>query len=298
MTVTDSTPMTIGELATRTGVAVRTIRFYCDEGLLEVRRTAAGHRVFEPAAVERLRLLRRLRAFGIGLAAIAAVLSGERSIAEVIAAERAAADAAFEALSRRRSLLAAVAHSTPATLDLLAAVADPSAARIALGTFWRRQLAPLPRPVIEDFLDMNVPEPAPDARPEHLLAYAELVALATSPALSTAMADTIRHRRTPGVRDERRLLLDVADACLTAAPAVAAGRAPAPGAELDHYVDIHAGARGLTDSPAFRRRLLADTTETDDVRRYWQLTATLTGGAVTSGAAHLWLFDALTVSVA
>ncbi|MGV9431276.1 MerR family transcriptional regulator, partial [Nocardia sp. NPDC003648] len=62
--MTDSTPMTIGELATRTGVAVRTIRFYCDEGLLEVRRTAAGHRVFDRAAVDRLRLLRRLRTFG------------------------------------------------------------------------------------------------------------------------------------------------------------------------------------------------------------------------------------------
>ncbi|MFD5178991.1 MerR family transcriptional regulator [Nocardia sp. NPDC058379] len=296
--MTDSTPMTIGELATRTGVAVRTIRFYCDEGLLEVRRTAAGHRVFDRAAVDRLRLLRRLRTFGIGLTAIADVLSGTRSITEVIATERAAVDAEFAALSHRRALLAAVEHAAPAALDLLAAVADPAAARTALGAFWRRQLAPLPRPLIEDFLDMNVPEPTPDAPPEDLLAYAELVALVTNPALSTAMSDTIRHRGTPGVRDERRLLLDVADACLAAAPAVAAGRAPAPGAELDHYVDIHAGARGLADTPAFRRQLLADTADTADVRRYWQLTATLAGDAVTSGAAHLWLFDALTVAVA
>ncbi|MFE6921399.1 MerR family transcriptional regulator [Nocardia sp. NPDC057663] len=294
--MTDSTRLTIGELATRTGVAVRTIRFYCDEGLLDVWRTSAGHRVFDPSAAERLMLLRRLRSFGIGLAAIGDVLAGARSIEEVIAAERAALDHELDALSRRRSLLRAVEHAAPGSLNLLAAVTDPQAARDALGRFWRRQLTPLPTAVIDDFIDMNVPEPAADAHPEQLIAYAELVATVTNPALSAAMFDTIRHRATPGVRDERRLLFEVADACLSAAPLVASGRAPAPGAELDRYVDAHATARGLADTPAFRRRLLADAEGADRLRRYWQLTATLTGETVTSGAAHLWLFDALAAS--
>lgn len=294
--VTDSTRLTIGELATRTGVAVRTIRFYCDEGLLDVQRTSAGHRVFDPSAAERLMLLRRLRSFGIGLVAIGDVLAGARSIEEVIAAERAALDHELDALSRRRSLLRAVEHCAPDSLNLLAAVTDPQAARDALGRFWRRQLTPLPTAVIDDFIDMNVPEPAADARPEHLIAYAELVATVTDPALSAAMFDTIRHRGTPGIRDERRLLAEVADACLSAAPLVAAGRAPTPGAELDHYVDAHATARGLADTPAFRRQLLADAEGADQLRRYWRLTATLTGEMVTSGAAHLWLFDALAAS--
>ncbi|PWV80757.1 DNA-binding transcriptional MerR regulator [Nocardia neocaledoniensis] len=295
-TVTDSTRWTIGELAARTGVAVRTIRFYCDEGLLDVGRTSAGHRVFDPAAVDRLLLLRRLRSFGIGLAAIGDVLAGARSVAEVVAAERAALDLELDALARRRSLLRAVEEGAPEQLNRLAAVADPTVARTALAIFWRRLLAPLPSEVIDDFVDMNVPEPAADADPEKVLAYAELVAAVADPYFGPAMSATIRHRGTPGVRDHRRLLLDVADACLVAAPLVAAGRAPAPGPALDRYVEVHAAARDRADTPSFRRQLLADAGGVEPARRYWRLTATIAGDAVTSGAAHLWLFDALTVS--
>ncbi|WP_278264786.1 MerR family transcriptional regulator [Nocardia sp. AG03] len=43
--VTDNTDITIGELARRTGLSVRTIRFYCDEGILESRRSAGDHLV-------------------------------------------------------------------------------------------------------------------------------------------------------------------------------------------------------------------------------------------------------------
>ncbi|MFF2083940.1 MerR family transcriptional regulator [Nocardia sp. NPDC058176] len=300
--MTRDTYLTIGALADRTGVAVRTIRFYCDEGLLPVSRTATGHRVFDPAAVEQLTLLRRLRTFGIGLAAIAEVLAGTRSIAEVIAAERAALDAELDTVTRRRALLRAVEAAAPDQharhLTHLAAVVDPRAAYDTLATFWRRQLTPLPTSAIDGFLGMNIPELAPDADPGHLLAYAELVAAATNPALATAMSDTIRHRGTPGVRDERRLLFDIADACVTAAPRVAAGHAPRPGPELDHYVEVHATARARRDTPEFRRCLLRDTAGADrPVRHYWHLTATLTGDSVSSGAAHLWLFDALTESV-
>ncbi|WP_278264417.1 MerR family transcriptional regulator [Nocardia sp. AG03] len=295
--------MTIGELAARTGVAVRTIRFYCDAGLLPVGRTPTGHRVFAPDAVARLLLLRRLRSFGIGLAAIDDVLTGTRPLAEVIAAERATVEDELDALHRRRALLRAVDSATPgqqaATLDLLAAVVDPAAARDILIAFWRRQLAPLPATAIDGFLAMNVPELSADALPEELLAYAELIATVTDPGLATAMYNTLRHRGIPGVRDERRLLFDIADACLAAAPRVAAGHLPGPGPELDHYVGSHAAARRRRDTPAFRRALLTDVAGADHrVRRYWELTTTFTGDEVTSGAAQLWLVDALSVSTA
>lgn len=300
--VTHITHLTIGELAARTGVAVRTVRFYCDAGLLDAARTPTGHRVFEPSAVERLLLLRRLRSFGIGLPAIEDVLDGTRSIAEVIAAERAVVDDELDALHRRRALLRAVESAAPDThaehLNLLAAVVDPRAARDALVAFWRRQLTPLPTSAIDGFLSMNVPELTADADPEHLIAYAELIAAVANPDIATAMYDTIRHRGTPGIRDERRLLFDVADACVAVAPLVAAGAPPGPGTELDHYVAVHAAARGRHDTQAFRRQLLTDAAGADHrVRRYWHLTTTLLGEPVTSGAAQLWLFDALTASV-
>lgn len=301
--VTQNTLLTIGELAARTGVAVRTIRFYCDEGLLPAGRTATGHRVFEPGAVARLLLLRRLRAFGVGLTAIEDVLTGTRSLSEVIAAERAVIEDELDALHRRRALLRAVESASPGqhetTLDLLAAVTDPAAARDILVAFWRRQLTPLPTAAIDGFLAMNVPELPADAHPHELLAFAELIATVTIPGLAATMHDTLRHRGTPGVRDERRLLFDIADACLAAAPRVAAGHSPGPGPELDHYVGSHAAARHRRDTPAFRCDLLTDVAGADHrVRRYWQLTTTFTGDEVTSGAAQLWLVDALSASAA
>ncbi len=300
--VTHITYLTIGELAARTGVAVRTVRYYCDAGLLDAARSPTGHRVFEPGAVDRLVLLRRLRSFGIGLAAIEDVLDGTRSIAQVIAAERVAVDDELDALNRRRALLRAVESAAPDRrsehLNLLAAVVDPRAAHDVLVAFWRRQLAPLPTSAIDGFLSMNVPELTADAHPEQLIAYAELIAAVANPDVATAMYDTIRHRGTPGIRDERRLLFDVADACVAVAPLVAEGRPPHPGAELDHYVGIHATARGRRDTPTFRRRLLTDAAGADRrIRRYWYLTTTFTGAAVTTGAAQLWLLDALTTSV-
>ncbi|MFD3702494.1 MerR family transcriptional regulator [Nocardia sp. NPDC058658] len=300
--MTRITYLTIGELAARTGVAVRTVRFYCDAGLLDAARTPTGHRIFEPSAVDRLLLLRRLRSFGIGLPAIEDVLDGTRSIAEVIAAERVAVDDELDALTRRRALLRAVESAAPGAhyehLNLLAAVTDPRAARDVLVAFWRRQLAPLPASAIDGFLDMNVPELTADAHHEHLIAYAELIAAVSNPEIATAVYDTIRHRSTPGVSDERRLLFDIADACNSAAHLVAARQPPCPGPELDHYVHIHATARARRDTPTFRRQLLADAAGADHrVRRYWHLTATLTGEPVTSGAAQLWLFDALAASV-
>lgn len=300
--VTHITYLTIGELAARTGVAVRTVRYYCDAGLLDAARSPTGHRVFEPGAVDRLVLLRRLRSFGIGLAAIHDVLDGTRSIAEVIAAERVAVDDELDALNRRRALLRAVESAAPDRhsehLNLLAAVVDPRAAHDVLVAFWRRQLAPLPTSAIDGFLSMNVPELTADAHPEQLIAYAELIAAVANPDVATAMYDTIRHRGTPGIRDERRLLFEVADACVAVAPLVAEGRPPQPGAELDHYVGIHATARDRRDTPTFRRQLLTDAAGADRrIRRYWYLTTTCTGSAVTTGAAQLWLFDALTASV-
>lgn len=75
--------VSIGELSRRTGVPVRTVRFYCDEGILESHRSTGGHRLFDPATtVDQLNLVRRLRTLGLGLHAIIAVLTDTMSIAD------------------------------------------------------------------------------------------------------------------------------------------------------------------------------------------------------------------------
>jgi DNA-binding transcriptional MerR regulator len=105
--------MTIGQLATRTGLSVRRLRFYADEGVLpETGRTEAGYRLFGPEAVARARLVRTLRELGVGLDDVKRVLTEEASLADVAAAHARALDAQIRTLRLQRSLLGVVARTT------------------------------------------------------------------------------------------------------------------------------------------------------------------------------------------
>ena len=67
--------MKIGELADRTGVTTKTVRYYESIGLLaEPERTASGYRDYDTDAVERLCFVRDAQATGLSLAEIASVL--------------------------------------------------------------------------------------------------------------------------------------------------------------------------------------------------------------------------------
>ncbi len=68
--------MRIGELAERTGVTAKTLRFYEQGGILpEPPRTSAGYRHYEPAAVDRVAFIRRAQTAGLTLAQIREVLA-------------------------------------------------------------------------------------------------------------------------------------------------------------------------------------------------------------------------------
>ncbi len=293
----------IGDLAALTGVPVRTVRFYCDEGLLESHRSAGGHRRFPRSAVERLDLVRRLRGLGLGLAAIAAVVREERSVAEVVAAERAALDVELAALAWRRASLAAVEEAGPAEraarLALLAAVQDHRAARDALVGFWNRLfLAPLPRDLVSMFLEVSVPPLPVDPTPRQVLAYAEMVALAGDRTLLGRMQARARVN-LQRISDEAGLLTGIGEACHLARPLLLAGRKPEPGAALDRFVAAYADGQGGRDTPRFRRELLTTATVDRDprLRRYWSLVGEVTGEPVPVGVAQAWLVDALERSV-
>ncbi|WP_207400701.1 MerR family transcriptional regulator [Actinomadura roseirufa] len=302
MDVTDGTPdaaLGIGDLAGLTGVPVRTIRFYCDEGILEPGRSAGGHRRFDRSAVDRLRLVRRLRGLGLGLPAIAAVLTGDRSLGEAVAAQRAALDVELAALSWRRASLRAVEDAGPAEraarLELLAVAEDGAAARDALAAFWRRLvLVPAPADLALTFVSMGVPEPPADPTPEQVLAYAEMVALVGDRTLTRRLLARGR-ANVEEVREEKTLLTGLGEAIVMALPRVLAGEEPGPGEPLDRFVEAHAVVRGRRDTPGFRRALLPRVVADGDprLRRYWDLFGVVTGERVTGGAAHIWLVDAL-----
>ncbi len=289
--------MTIGELSGRTGVPVRTIRFYCDEGVLEAHRSAAGHRLFDAAtAVDRLQLVRRLRALGLGLHAIMGVLTGATSITDAVAIEKASLDTELAALTWRRAALAAVRDASPARLELLAAVGDRRRAYDDLVAFWRRLLTPIAPELFDAFVDMNIPAPPADPTPGQVVAYAELATAATDPVLTAALAKQLWRHDPTHVRDKRALLAGIAEACAIVDPLVAAHVEPRPGAELDRFLAAHAAARGVRPTAEFRRRLLSGADDDDPrIRRYWTLTTEITG-TTTTGAAQDWLHRALSRS--
>ncbi len=68
--------LSIGEAARRSGCSVATIRYYEEIGLIRsAGRSAAGRRVFSRPDIERLRLIRRLRAMAFGIDAIKDLLA-------------------------------------------------------------------------------------------------------------------------------------------------------------------------------------------------------------------------------
>ncbi|MBB5938935.1 MerR family transcriptional regulator [Streptomyces zagrosensis] len=301
----------IGDLAQLTGVPVRTIRFYCDGGLLVPRRSVGGHRRFDPAAVDQLRLIRQLRRLGLGLAALRDVLAGRCSLTDAVAAERAALDAELAALSWRHAWLRAVEDAGPieraAHLELLGVVESGPAARDALVAFWRRLfLAPLPDDMVSMFLDVSVPTLPADPTPHQVVAYAQLAALVTDRSLERQLLARAKDGREAFV-DEVALLTGVGEAYEMAGPLLLARRRPGPGPALDRFVEAHASVRNSRDTAAFRREMLTAFEHQSwthiavlgdpRIRRYWGLVSEVTGDAATLGALHAWLLDALERSI-
>ncbi|WP_255104925.1 MULTISPECIES: MerR family transcriptional regulator [unclassified Synechococcus] len=70
----------IGEVARRTGLPVKTIRYYCDEGLLQPRtRSAAGYRLFDEENLAELAIIRALRAMDVSIPELARILEVRRA---------------------------------------------------------------------------------------------------------------------------------------------------------------------------------------------------------------------------
>jgi DNA-binding transcriptional MerR regulator len=68
--------MRIGQLAERTGVSAKTLRFYEEQGILpEPPRTSSGYRDYAPEVVDRVAFVRQAQTAGLTLAQIRQVLA-------------------------------------------------------------------------------------------------------------------------------------------------------------------------------------------------------------------------------
>lgn len=110
---------TIGVLARRTGLSVRTLRFWSDAGVVApTGRSAGGYRLYDAAAVARLDLVRTLRELGLDLATVRQVLARQATVRDVAAAHLRVLDAEIRTLKVRRSVLRWVARRGSTTEEL------------------------------------------------------------------------------------------------------------------------------------------------------------------------------------
>ncbi|XVV02092.1 MerR family transcriptional regulator [Actinosynnema sp. CA-248983] len=169
--------LTIGDLARRTGLPVKTVRFYADRGIVPpTHRGPTGHRRFDPTAAARLDLVRTLRDLDVDLATVRRVLDRETTVAEVAAAHADALDAQVEVLVLRRAVLEWLG-SNPEEIDVVheLALLSADARRLLVADFLAEVLAG--RPGTEGIARTLTPELPDDPRPAQVAAWVELATL-------------------------------------------------------------------------------------------------------------------------
>ncbi|MFI6152212.1 MerR family transcriptional regulator [Kitasatospora sp. NPDC051170] len=302
----------IGDLARRTGLTVKTIRFYADTGLVPpTDRTPAGYRLYDVHALARLDLVRTLRDLGLDLPAVRRVLDRETPLAEVAAAHAEALDVQIRTLRLRRAVLLAVAQrsSTPEEMTLMHKLAKLSDAE-------RRRL-------IEDFIDDTfggldanpefvammrgaMPELPDEPRPEQVEAWVELGELVQDADFRAAIRRMAEHQaaeRADG--DQGGLHHELTTTVRTVVgDALAAGvspTSPAAATVVDTLTAAYAETFHRPDDTALRTWLLGRLETADDPRaeRYWQLLATINGWPVPESLADVfqWFTAALRATI-
>ncbi|OKI10318.1 MerR family transcriptional regulator [Streptomyces sp. CB02923] len=111
--------MRIGELAERSGVSARSLRYYEQQGLLCADRDANGYRCYGPDAPETVGRIRELLATGLGTESIRDLLPCSQGgpglvlcdfSGGVVERQMAQLDAEIAELARKREALAVYAH--------------------------------------------------------------------------------------------------------------------------------------------------------------------------------------------
>ncbi|MGW7241036.1 helix-turn-helix domain-containing protein [Streptomyces sp. NPDC054804] len=275
---------TIGELARATGLTVRTIRYWSDEGVLTpAGRSSGGYRLYDTGSFARLELIRTLRELGLGLAHVRAVLSGEQTVAEVAAAHVAALDAQIRSLKVTRAVLSTVARrgSSAEETTLMNKLARLSAVerRRILEEFVEETLHGLDTvdPEIRKRMLATVAELPEDPTPEQVDAWVELAEMVQDPAFRAQMRRATEFNaadRGPGVPAGTSLwfmkrLIDLVGE--------ARRRGIAP--EAPEADEVLRGLLGDADPAAVLKRL--DTAFDDRLARYRELLCVLKGQPLT-----------------
>ncbi|AVT32607.1 MerR family transcriptional regulator [Plantactinospora sp. BC1] len=273
---------TIGQLARRTGLPVRTIRFWSDIDVIPpTGRSAGGYRLYDTEAVARLELVRTLRELGLDLGTVQRVLARQSTVADVARAHVRALDAEIRTLQVRRAVLRSIArrNSTTEEMSVMNRLARLSAQerQRMIDEFVDRIFAGIdpqePGARIAEAMRQMPAELPDDPTPEQVDAWLELAELVSDPEFAQRTRQMAVAGGQPGGAPTGPPPYDPTVVIEQAGQALAEGIAPdsAQGrAVLDRIVDP-----GL---PARERVRVADevATFTDRrVERYWELLGVL-----------------------
>jgi MerR family copper efflux transcriptional regulator len=118
LSATPAPSLRIGEVARRTGLPVKTIRFYCDEGLLQPKgRSAAGYRLFDEENLAELTIIRALRTMDVSIAELVRILEVRRAGVCNCSVLKGSMAAKVESINLRIAELAAMKDELSRLLD-------------------------------------------------------------------------------------------------------------------------------------------------------------------------------------
>ncbi|MCW3842810.1 MerR family transcriptional regulator [Micromonospora yasonensis] len=298
----------IGELARRTGLPVRTIRFWSDQGLVPPSgRSPSGYRRYDLTAIARLDLVRTLRELGFDLATVRRALDRPASVPELAAWHADALDVQIRTLHLRRAVLRAVARrgSGPEETTLmhrLATLSDAERRRLIhdfVDTTWGDLDA---NPEFVAMMRAATPDLPDDPTPEQVEAWIALAELVQDPEFRAAARRLAEHQAADRAAGDRTgLHHDLTEQVrerVTAARAAGTDPASAPAAAVvTELVDAYARTFGRTDDAGYRAELLDRLVAANEPRaeRYVQLLATINGWPVppSLGPVFAWFIAAL-----
>jgi DNA-binding transcriptional MerR regulator len=289
--------LTIGELSRRTGVPVKTLRFYSDEGLLPpAGRTSSRYRLYTTQALVRIDLIRTLRDAGLGLDSIKKVLSREMPLADALRLQLAAVEAHVASLQRVGAALRAALRAEPTEDDLrrinaMTRLSDEER-KAVIERFYDRvsEGIPIDEAWKRRMVDASTPKLPDNPTPAQLDAWIELAETVSDPAFVAHLRENAK--ATWGKFDMEALRRANDEVAAAAEDALA--RAITPESEdARHIVERYGAALAAAKGGALdhhARHGVREQFARHDPRatRYWELVSILNGEPSIASKVEAW----------
>jgi DNA-binding transcriptional MerR regulator len=278
--------LTIGQLSRLTGVPVKTLRFYSDEGLLPLAgRTSSQYRLYAMQTLARVELISTLRDAGLSLDSIKKVLRREMSLADALRLRLVAVEAYVASLQRVAAALRAALRADPSEDDLkrICAVTRLSneERRAVIERFFDRvsEGIPIDEAWKKRMIDATTPKLPDNPTPAQLDAWIELAEIISDPAF---IENVRENAKAVWGKFDMEAMRRAGDEAAAEARDALAHSTPPESEEAKYIVERYAAALAAAKGGAFddlMRRGMRERFARHDPRaaRYWELVGILGG---------------------